>query len=237
MAKDGLYLKWRPALAEAIATFLFVFVGTGAVVVTGMLDAELTISRMTAIALANGLTITALVFATAHLSGGHMNPAVTFSAIITQKIPVSQGILYIASQLVGATLAALTLVAVITGVDIGDGAGTLGDHALGANVSVVQGLIIEIILTFVLVFVVFSAAMDPRGAGIVAPLAIGLAVIVDQFVGMPLTGASMNPARTFGPALIANSFADHWVYWVGPLVGGSLAALVHTHIFAGDKNG
>ena len=228
MASNGTSLEWRSAAAEGIATFLFVFLGAGTVVVAG--------GALIPVALANGSAIALLVFATAHLSGGHINPAVTFAAIITGKIPLNQGIFYIAAQLVGAILAALLLAAVIPGLDVGDGAGSLGDHSLAAGVDQWQGLIVEIVLTFVLVFVVFSAAMDPRGAGNVAPLAIGLAVLVGNFIGVPLTGASMNPARTLGPTLIANSWgSEFWVYWVGPLVGSGLAALVHTHIFAEDK--
>ena len=238
MASNGTALKWRPAAAEGIATFLFVFLGAGTVVVTG--------GALVPVAFAHGLAIAMLVFATAHLSGGHINPAVTFGAIITGKIDLPQGVLYIAAQLGGAILGALLLVAVLAGVDMGDGMGSLGDHRLatgvpalgGADVAQWQGLIVEIVLTFVLVFVVFSAAMDPRGAGNIAPLAIGLAVLVDYFIGAPLTGASMNPARTLGPALIANSWgSEFWIYWVGPLVGGGLAALVYTYIFAEDKGG
>jgi len=89
------------------------------------------------------------------------------------------------------------------------------------------GVLVEAVLTFVLVFTVFATAIDPRGMGNLAPLAIGLAVLVDHFVGVPLTGASMNPARSFGPALVADVWDNHWVYWVGPLAGGGIAALAY----------
>jgi glycerol uptake facilitator-like aquaporin len=93
------------------------------------------------------------------------------------------------------------------------------------------GVIVEAILTFVLVFTVFATATDPPGLGNLAPIAIGFAILIDHFVGVPLTGASMNPARSFGPALVAGEWDDHWAYWVGPLIGGSVAALVYTFVY------
>jgi MIP family channel proteins len=236
MASNGTSLKWRPTLAEGIATFFFVFVGAGSVVVTGNLTGgTLDTGRLVAIALAHGLAIALLVSAIGHLSGGHINPAVTFAAIITKRIEAAQGALYIVAQLVGAVLGALLIGALIPetlGGGLGDGG--LGSHALAPEVSVAQGVGIEIVLTAVLVFVVFGAAMDKRGVGVVAPLAIGLAVMVDHFVGVPLTGASMNPARTLGPALAANAWADHWVYWVGPLIGAGIAGLLYHNVFKED---
>ena len=123
------------------------------------------------------------------------------------------------------------------GTGIGLGAGTLGDHGLSPGVGVLSGFIVEIVLTFVLVTVVFGAAMDSKGAGTIAPLAIGLAVLVDHLVGVPLTGASMNPARSLGPALIANSWSAVWplLYVVGPLLGGAIAALFYTKVL--QQNG
>jgi aquaporin TIP len=93
------------------------------------------------------------------------------------------------------------------------------------------GLLAEIILTFVLVFVVFSTAMDPRGPAHIAPIAIGMAVILDHIIGVPLTGASMNPARSLGPALVSGTWDNHWIYWAGPLIGGVLAAGTYRLIF------
>ncbi len=107
--------------------------------------------------------------------------------------------------------------------------GTLGAHAL--SVDVVPGLIVEMVLTFTLVFVIFATAIDPNGPGRLAPFAIGLTVMVDLFVSVPLTGASMNPARSFGPALVTGEWANHWVYWVGPIVGAVLAAVIYELIY------
>ena len=218
---------WRAALVELIAVFVFVFVSVGAVVVTGfMTDDEMTPARLIAIAFANGLAIALLVAATARFSGGHINPAVTVSVVVTGKMGITKGVMYVVAQLAGAIVAALALKLVI----FGDGA--LGVHALGDAVDGAgAGLLVEMALTFFLVFVIFAAAMGPKGPSHLAPIAIGLVILVDLLIGVPLTGASMNPARSFGPALVAGEWADHWIYWVGPIVGGSIAALMYEYIF------
>ena len=240
MASSSTDLQWRPAAAEMIAVFFFVFVGAGTVVVTGnMTGGSLDGGRLLAIAFAHVLAIALLVAATAHLSGGHINPAVTFAAVITRRLSLAQGAMHIGGQPIGAILGVLTLAWVLPealGGGLANGAGTLGSHAIGAGVEQWQAVIIEGILTAVLVFVVFATAMDRRGVGAVAPLVIGLAVLVDHLVGVPLTGASMNPARTLGPALAANAWADQWVYWVGPLAGGAVAAGVYHYIFRTDQS-
>ena len=219
---------WRSAWAELVATLLFVFLGCGSVVASGAaIGGELTGGRLVAIALAHGLAIVALVSATAKISGGHLNPAVTFAAILTRRITVIKGLMYVAAQLIGAVIGALLLaVAVPDAVE-----GTLGAHALGPGVSAGIGIVAEVVLTFALVFVVFATAMDPKGPGSLAPVAIGLAVLVDHLVGVPLTGASMNPARSLGPAVVAGEWAVHWVYWVGPLIGAAAAGLIYRYVF------
>ncbi|MBF8267809.1 MAG: hypothetical protein HW388_1317, partial [Dehalococcoidia bacterium] len=168
---------------------------------------------------------------TARISGGHINPAVTFAAVLTRKMGVTKGGMYVVGQLSGAIVGAFLLKAVIP--DALEGG--LGSHALGPGITAGAGLVVEMVLTFLLVFVVFATAMDPKGPGHLAPLAIGLAVLVDHLVGVPLTGASMNPARTLGPAWAAGAWADHWVYWVGPLAGGAIAALVYERVFLRDR--
>jgi aquaporin TIP len=233
LTQDDLNARtWRAVLAEFIATLLFIFIGCGAVVgvvnVLGRSPAD-DAGALVAIALAHGLAIAVLVAGTAKLSGGHINPAVTFAAVITGRMKVGPGVLYVAAQLAGAVVGALLLDAVL----VSGAEGDLGAHALNDNAlsSTVGGLIVEIILTFVLVFTVFAVAMDPRGPSNLAPIAIGLAVLIDHFVGVPLTGASMNPARSFGPALVANAWDDHWVYWIGPLAGGALAGLIYYFVY------
>ncbi len=220
---------WQAVFAELIATLLFVFVGAGSVLVVGGPSDS---GAIVVIALAHGLVIALLVAAIARISGGHINPAVTFGAVITGRMKLSTGILYVAAQLVGAVIGVLLLEAAIVGGPEGF-EGNLGAHQL--NLSVLDGrgagVLVEAVLTFVLVFAVFATAMDKRGMANLAPIAIGLAVLVDHLVGLRLTGASMNPARSFGPALVADSWTDHWVYWLGPLAGGGLAALFYYFTF------
>ena len=221
---------WRASIAEFIATFCFVFLGIGAVVSSGIFlgdEETVTASRMVVIALGHGFAIAIMVAATARISGAHLNPAVTFSAVLTRKIGAAKGGLYIIAQCAGAILATFLIKAIIPNALEGG----LGSHALGADISVGAGLATEMVLTFILVFVIFATAMDPRGPGHLAPFVIGITVIVDIFVGLPLTGASMNPARTLGPALAAGAWANNWVFWVGPLAGGAIAALVYENIF------
>ena len=219
---------WRAAFVEFIAVLLFVFLGAGSVIVSGGLpNGELDPARLVGIALAHGLGITLLAYATANISGGHINPAVTFAALLTQNITASRGLMYFLAQLGGATCGALLLLATIP-----DAADTnLGAHALGPEVSIGMGLIMEIVVTFALVFVIFATAVDPRGMGTLAPLAIGLTVLVDHLVAVPITGASMNPARSFGPAIVAWEWSDHWIYWAGPLIGAGIAGSVYRIAF------
>ncbi len=217
---------WQAVFAELIATMLFVFVGAGTVVVIGgVADA----GGLVAVALAHGLAIALLVAAIARISGGHINPAVTFGAVITGRMKLSKGVLYVAAQLAGAVIGALLLEAAL----VDEIEGNLGAHALNLNVldGKGAGVLVEAVLTFVLVFAVFATAMDRRGMANLAPMVIGFAVLVDHLVGVPLTGASMNPARSFGPALVADFWDDHWVYWLGPLIGGGLAAFVYYFTF------
>ena len=219
---------WRSTLAEFTVTLLFVFLGAGSVVVSGGLpNGDLDAARLGIIAVAHGLAIAILAYATANISGGHINPAVTFAAWMTNKISAARGLMFIAAQLSGAVVGALLLLATIPAAADTN----LGAHALGLDVSISMGLLMEIIVTFALVFVIFATAVDPGGMGNLAPLAIGLAVLVDHLVAVPITGASMNPARSFGPALVSGAWSDHWIYWVGPLLGGAGAGLVYQFMF------
>ncbi len=218
----------REFAAEFIATMIFVFIGAGSVVVTGtMIGDGITPASLVAISLAHGMTITVLIAATSHISGGHINPAVTFAVWLVGQMDTAKGVMYVIAQLAGAVVGAYLIVAVIP--DAAEG--NLGAHGLGIGVSATGGLLAEIVLTFILVFVVFAVAIDPRGPQYLAPIAIGLAVFVDHLFGVTITGASMNPARSFGPALVAWDWGNHWIYWVGPGVGAALAALGYRFAF------
>ena len=227
---------WRAVLAELIGTLLFVFVGAGSVVVVTGVLATSPLSEpaaLTAIALAHGFAIAVVVAGTAAISGGHVNPAVTFGAVISGQMKLSRGVLYVGAQLLGAVIGALLVDAAV----VSSFEGNLGAHSLNLDVldGKGAGVLVEAVLTFVLVFTVFATAIDPRRATTWAPMAIGLAILIDHFVGVPLTGASMNPARSFGPALVADAWDDHWVYWAGPLLGGGLAALVYAGAFMSGR--
>ena len=217
------------ATAEFIATALFVFIGAGSVIAAMAASGnEMTTGALLCIAFAHGLAIMLLVSATANISGGHINPAVTIAAALTGEIGISKGILFIIAQVVGAIFGAFLLNIIVPDTY----AGNLGAHGLGNLVDGTNSaLLAEIILTFVLVFVIFATAIDKRGLSTYAPAAIGLVVLVDHLVGVQMTGASMNPARSIGPAVIAGVWDDHWLYWVGPITGGLLAAFVYKLTF------
>lgn len=214
--------KLRLYASEAIGTFVLVLIGVGSVSASKMANGSV---DLLAVALAFGLVVAAVVAATGHISGAHINPAVTVSLLAVGKIGAVDALAYIVSQLLGAVLAGFASQALLD-----PAAASTGATQLAPSVSAVQGLGIEAVLTFILVFVIFGTAVDMR-AQKSASLFIGLAVVVNILVGGPYTGASMNPARSFGPALAGGVWAHHWVYWIGPLLGGSAAALVYTFLF------
>jgi aquaporin TIP len=244
--QDFTLKTWRAVAAEFIATGLFVFLGTGAFVVGNAWYVEV---RSTAtvpapglvvtVALASGLALMALMAAVVKISGGHINPAVTFAAAITGKMKVSTAALYVGGQVVAAILACLLLKGIIAApMELGLGAHGLGPTTEPAILLEDQvasgagaGLLVEAVLTFALVFVFFAVVLDPKGLTHLAPAAVGLTYMVGQLVAIPLTGASMNPARSFGPAVVANVWSDHWIYWLGPLIGAGIAAIVYEFVF------
>lgn len=215
-------------IAEFIGTFGLTFVGAGAAITSvGILHAAPGEALLN-IALAHGLVLAIMVTAIGHISGGHVNPAVTFGFLITRRIAVGVGLGYIIAQLVGAVAAAWGLTLLFPH---WANAG-LGTPALNTALAVgpLHGLAIEAILTFFLVFTVFGTAVDSRAPKNVYGFAIGLVLTFDILAGGPLTGAAMNPARAFGPALVSGLWSDWWVYWVGPLIGGGIAALVYHYL-------
>ncbi|KAE8661178.1 Aquaporin TIP1-1 [Hibiscus syriacus] len=223
----------KAALAEFISTLIFVFAGSG----SGMAFNKLTDNGATtpagliAASLAHGFALFVAVSVGANISGGHVNPAVTFGAFVGGNITLLRGILYWIAQLLGSTVACL-LLKFATG-DLG-----VPTFGLSSGVGVSNALVFEIVMTFGLVYTVYATAVDPkRGSlGTIAPLAIGLIVGANILAGGAFDGASMNPAVSFGPALVSWSWANHWVYWVGPLVGGGLAGLVYEFAFISNTH-
>jgi MIP family channel proteins len=205
--------KLRPCIAEFIGTFALIFVGIGAIKTAG--------HDVLGVALAHGLTIAAFASATMHISGGHLNPAVTFGLFCGGQMTILDAIRYWISQLLGGFVAAIICLGLF-----GREVVITGTPQLAINLNGPQGVLVEAILTFFLVFVVYGTAVDERGRR-VAGFAIGSTITLDILFGGPLTGAAMNPARVFGPALAANFWHDHYVYWLGPLIGGALAGLLY----------
>jgi MIP family channel proteins len=211
----------RAVLAEFLGTMFFVFLGTGAVVATGAAGGD---AALVCIAMAHGLGILIAVAWTANLSGGHINPAVTLAMIVTRNIKVPLGIAYIVAQFAGAAVGSLLLMLATADALEGEGKGSLGGHFLADGVASGEGLLLEIICTAFLVLVIYNTAVSKKGWGINAPIAIGLAVMLIHFVAVPITGASVNPARSFGPALVTNEWPNFWIYIVGPAVGALIVA-------------
>jgi MIP family channel proteins len=203
-------------LAEFLGTFMLVFVGTGAIVVDTATGGEIT---HLGVALAFGLTIMFIIYSIGHISGAHVNPAVTLAFATVRRFPPLDIVPYWSAQVSGALAASVVL-----RLFFGD-TGELG--ATASAIGAVPGLIVEILIGFVLMFVIISVATDTRAVGEAAAIAIGgtLAALV-LFAG-PLTGASLNPARSIGPAVISGRVGELWIYLIGPTVGLMLGALVY----------
>jgi aquaporin TIP len=209
----------RRGVAEFVGAFTLTFIGGGAGIATGGHD-------LVAIGLANGLAIGIMVTNLGHISGGHFNPAITLAFLATRRIAGALAAVYIASQLLGAIVAAgllrvwwshdAFLLAVPHAPTVGAG----------------KGFLLEIILTFFLVWAVWATAVDPGGAfKAIAGLAIGLTITIDVYMGGSLTGAAMNPSRAFGPELIGNFWGEGWIYWLGPIIGALIAAFVYDSLY------
>jgi MIP family channel proteins len=216
----------RLAVAEFIGTFTLIFIGAGSIIAAhGIADPSLI-----GIAIAHGLAIGVMVATYARVSGAHFNPAVTFGFLVTRRIKPARAALYWVAQLAGAAVAALLLKELLPGSETA--AVKLGVPALGHGVDAAAGATLEGLLTFLLVTVVFATAVDPKGAfKSIAALAIGLTITIDILFGGPFTGAAMNPARAFGPQLVGDYWSNAWVWYIGPLVGGGLAALLYEWLY------
>ncbi len=211
----------KALIAEFIGTFTLIFVGVGSIVADYLSGGKV---GLTGIALAHGLAIGVMASATLAISGGQLNPAVTIGLWSAKKINTTNAVGYVIAQCLGAISAAyLIKLAVPTDALTAVGMGT---PALGQGITAQMGLVTEIILTFFLVFVIYGTAVDAR-APKCGGLFIGLAVTLGVLMGGPISGAAMNPARYIGPALLGGGLQNAWIYWVGPILGGVLAAQVY----------
>lgn len=215
---------FQPFLAEAIGTFGLIFFGAGSIIMNEYTGGGV---GLVGIALAHGVVLAVVITATAHISGGHINPAVTIGVWIGRKIEARMAVVYIAAQLLGAVVAAAFLAALFPAVAVD--AASLGTPMLAGDVTIGTGIVIEAILTFFLVFTVFGTALDPRATKL-GGWAIGLVLIFAVLAGGPLTGAALNPARAFGPALVSGYWTGHIVYWAGPILGGIVAAAIYSRL-------
>jgi MIP family channel proteins len=203
----------RRMTAEFLGTYALVFAGTGAIVIDEISGGA--ISPM-GIGIVFGLTVMAMIYAVGHISGAHINPAVTFGFALVRHFPWRDVPWYWTAQLAGAVAASLSLRAMF---------GLVAD--MGATLpagSAVQSLGLEVVVSFFLMLVIMAVATDMRAVGQAAAIAIGATVGLEAIFAGPISGASMNPARSLAPAIVAGNFTDHWVYWVGPLVGMGMAA-------------
>jgi MIP family channel proteins len=219
----------KKCTAEFIGTFTLIFIGVGAI--HNAADPTAGVGLL-GVALAHGLALAVMISATGGISGGHLNPAVTFGVLVGGKIKPLDALAYWVAQLAGGVAAGLLLVGLF-GAD-GREIVAKGTPDLGQGTSPGTGIVIEMVLTFFLVFVVYGTAVDARAPKI-GGLAIGLTVALDILFGGPLTGAAMNPARTFGPALASGHWNNHYVYWIGPLAGGALAGLIYGRFLIKDS--
>ena len=225
-------LNPRAILAEGIATYGVVFFGILSVIlVVSAFGEELTTQSVLFIALAHGGALAFMVYAFRHVSGAHFNPAITIPMMITKKIGIADGIGYIISQLIGAVAAAATLKAILPELGAKVNFGTQGGPSDLINNSIGSGFAVEAVLTFFLVTVVFMTAVHKKASPGWHGLSIGGIYFLIHLVGVPLTGASANPARTFGPALISGFWEFHWLYWAAPILGGIIAGLIMNYVY------
>ncbi len=222
----------RAATAEFIGTFAFFTIGAGTVVLAFDPGFQGAVGLL-GIAAAHGIALAVMVTVFGGISGGHLNPAVTIGVWVGGKIETGRALWYLLAQLLAAVCTGVVLKYIFFTQEQWEPS-NLGTPGLDPTVAPGRAILIEAILTFVLVITVWGTGVDPRGAK-VGGFAIGLAVFADIMVGGPLTGAAMNPARHFGPALLSGSWANWWVYWAGPLIGGIVASLVYRGLFWSEE--
>ena len=207
-------------IAEALGTYCLVFAGTGAVIVDQITGGKV---GGLGISLVFGLIVLAMIYAIGHVSGAHMNPAVTIGFWAARQHPAAELLPYMSAQIIGAVAASLTLKLLFIGQPTTLGATLPAGPAF-------QSLALETILTAILMFTIMGVAKDDRAEGEMAGIAIGAVVALEAAFGGPISGASMNPARSFAPALVSLNFAHHWIYWAGPIAGAVLGARMYRFI-------
>lgn len=212
----------KRSLAETIGTFGLVFATAGANVVNELSNGQVT---HLGVGIVSGLIITAMIYAVGHISGAHFNPAVTLGFTVGRHFPLRELPVYWGSQLIGGSIGALSLLALFGKVGIMGGTMPRG--------STLESFGFEIPLSFILMFVIMAVATDSRAQGAHAALAVGGTVGLNSIFGGPISGASMNPARSFGPALAAWNWGDHWIYWTAPFAGAALAAVAYNVLRGG----
>ncbi|KAI3374927.1 hypothetical protein L3Q82_021450, partial [Scortum barcoo] len=233
VAFKGIWTKdfWRAVSGEYLATLIFVLLGLGSTINWAAGEEKPPPADLVLISLCFGLSIATMVQCFGHISGGHINPAVTAAMVVTRKLSLAKAVFYVVAQCLGAITGAGILY-LVTPAAV---RGSLGVTTVNSNISLGHGLLVELLITFELVFTVF-ATCDPKRTdlGGSASLAIGFAVAIGHLFAIPYTGASMNPARSFGPAMVTLNFENHWVYWVGPVLGGILAAGLYEYLYCPD---
>ncbi|CAJ0963731.1 unnamed protein product [Ranitomeya imitator] len=213
---------YRAVFAEFLATLIFVFFGLGSA-----LRWPASLPTVLQISLAFGFVIGTMVLTVGHISGAHMNPAVSFAFVLGSQISIVRGIFYIVAQILGGLAGAGILYAVVPPAIRGN----LAMNTLSNNITAGLGVAVEIILTFQLVLCIFACTDSRRTDLLGSPaISIGLSVALGHLVGIYFTGCSMNPARSFAPAVIMRNFRNQWVFWVGPLAGGIIASLVYNYM-------
>lgn len=222
----------RSWFAEAIATFCLVFFGPLSVIMAAtVFGTGLSIEGIIMISLGHGAAIGLMVYAFGHVSGAHINPAVTISMLVTRRIGILDGIGYIVFQIIGAIVAAFSLKAILPEIGAKVNFGTQGGPSDLLNNSAMAGFAVELILTFFLVTVIFMTAVHKKAPAGMYGLVIGGMIFLIHLVGVPLTGASVNPARTLGPAIASGYWDFHWIYWAGPIIGAVIAGLIMNYVF------
>ncbi|XP_070305129.1 aquaporin-4-like [Salvelinus sp. IW2-2015] len=224
----GSTINWS---AEYLASLIFILLSLGSTINWAAESDNPPPADLVLISLCFGLAIATMVQCFGHISGSHINPAVTAAMVVTRKLSLAKGVFYLAAQCLG-TITGAGLLYLVTPVSVRGG---LGVTMVNPKLNVGQALLVELLITFELVFTVF-ATCDPKRSDLngSAGLAIGVAVAIGHLFAIPYTGASMNPARSFGPAVATMNFENHWVYWVGPILGGIMAAALYEYLFCPD---